>query len=147
MIDPGKKRLLLKLVVLAAAIWIGYCLWRDAFGRRVVGRAVASDGTKVYVVQNREWMSLFAGKGRKYTTMFYVHKPSGTWRGYYGVFEDERWNNWNCTATVSQEKVVFYRNQAPEITFFWKTEKYILHPQPGYDGGGPFEVDRIPVKE
>ena len=112
-------------------------------GQRVVGRVTARDGSVAYVVQTRQWGATFAGKGKKFTTMFFVRRPDGKWRGYYGEYEDDRWSGGDCQVNVSDERVVFYRRNVPAITFVWATEKYTLHARPEYDGA-PFTPDRVP---
>jgi hypothetical protein len=139
------KRRLIWLTTWVLLIVAAYLLWMETFGRRVVGRATARDGTKAYVVQTREWSATFAGKSKKFTTMFYVRRPNGKWRGFYGLFEDDRWQRGDCKMNVNGDRVVFYRKNVPAITFVWATEKYTLHAHPDYNGA-PFDPDIVPVR-
>ena len=141
-----QRSLWLGVLFWGVVLLAGFLLFKAAFGNRVVAKAVAPDGTKMYLVQRRHLMSVFAGKGARFNTILYVKRPDGTWRGFYGVWEDGRWNRSDCDVRMNQERVIFHKKYVPEITYFWASEKYILHPNPNYTNGA-FNVDGVPLRE
>ena len=137
------RRYVWTLVGISVALWLVVmaprALMRRLEGKRIVGKAVAGDGSKLVVVQTREWMSTLAGNGKRYSTYLYVQKGNGKWRGFYGNFEDGIWKRSDFQAMTNRERVVFYRQNVPEITYYWGTEKFELRGRPEFDGS-PFDV-------
>ena len=88
---------------------------------RVVGRAVAPDGTEMCIVQECNWSS------EPFTTSFVYRRPSGQWRRFYFDHQDVYWSISRATLDTNAQRAVFYRGNSPAVTFAWTTETYTMH--------------------
>ena len=88
---------------------------------RVVGRAVALDGTEMCVVQQFNW------NAEPFTTSFVYRKPSGEWGRFYYDHQDNFWSRSRAVLDPATQTAVFYRDGKPAVTFAWTTATYTLH--------------------
>ena len=94
---------------------------RSIGGTRVIGRAIAPDGTEMLVVQKCNWSP------EPFTTTFIFRRPDKTWGAFYYDHEDWFWNRSWCVINTNAQCAVFYRAGAPAITYYWQNETYQLH--------------------
>jgi hypothetical protein len=112
---------------------------------RVVAKAVARDGTKMCVVQKLDWYVTLGMHRPAYHTSFYARKGEvGPWRGYPVSLYDTRTGRGDWYASVGADRVVFYRENRPAITFEPGTRKYFLHslPEETFEG---YDYEKLPV--
>jgi len=88
---------------------------------RVVGRAVAPDGTEMCIVQQCNW------EAEPFTTSFVYRKPGADWGWFYFDHQDWYWGESRPSLDISNQVAVFYRGGSPAVTFAWDTETYTLH--------------------
>ena len=88
---------------------------------RVVGRAVAPDGTEMCVVQQCNW------NAEPFTTSFVYRRPGTNWGWFYFDHEDWYWGVSGVSLDTNNAVAVFYRGGSPAVTFAWATEIYTLH--------------------
>ncbi len=113
-------RVLLVLVLLAVGTAIA--LFIHHVGRpRIIARAVASDGTEMCIVQQCNWSA------EQFTTSFVYRKPGTNWGWFYYDHEDGYWRKGRAILDTDQNTAVFYRGDAPAVTFKWDSETYTLH--------------------
>ena len=88
---------------------------------RVIGRAVAPDGTEMCIVQQFNWSAEF------FTTSFVYRRPGQPWGWFYYDHQDGYWGSSRASLDPKTQVAVFYRRGAPAITFRWDTETYTMH--------------------
>src|SRR4051812_3764810 len=88
---------------------------------RVVGRAVAPDGTEMCIVQQCNW------NAEPFTTSFVYRRPGARWSRFYYDHQDGVWLNSRASVDTNAGVAVFYRGSAPAVTFDWRTETYTMH--------------------
>ena len=88
---------------------------------RIIGRAVAPDGTEMCIVQRFNW------SGAPFTTSFVYQRPNEQWGWFYFDHQDDYWDKSRVVLDTNAQKVVFYRGNSPAVTFFWADEVYTLH--------------------
>jgi len=88
---------------------------------RVVGRAVAPDGTEMCIVQQCNW------NPEPFTTSFVFRKPGSNWCWFYFDHQDWYWGASRATLDTNNQIAVFYRGNTPAVTFAWMKEIYTLH--------------------
>jgi hypothetical protein len=108
---------------------------RHLDGPRVVGRAVAPDGTEMCIVQQCNW------NAELFTTSFVYRKPGTSWRRFYYDHQDDYWGRASASLDSDTRVAVFYRGSSPAVTFAWATETYFLHRWRRTDK----EPDQMPV--
>jgi hypothetical protein len=92
------------------------------FGRsRVIASAVAPDGTEMCMVQQCNWGP------ELFTTSFVYRKPGANWGRFYYDHEDGYWRTSRVVLHTNNATAMFYRDEAPAVTFRWETETYTLH--------------------
>ena len=94
---------------------------RHISGPRVVGRAVAPDGTEMYVIQRCNW------EVEPFTTSFVYRRPGTNWGWFYFDHQDWYWGSSRVSLDNSNQVAVFYRDGLPAVTFAWTKEIYTLH--------------------
>ena len=110
------------LIVIALVIVVFSAMLVGHFGgRRVVGRAVAPDGTEMCIVQKCNW------SGEPFTTSFVYRRPNSTWSWFYFDHQDNYWGVSPVSLDTNAGVAVFYRGTAPAVTFAWATEVYTMH--------------------
>lgn len=87
---------------------------------RVIGSAVAPDGTEMCLVQR--W-----SEGYWFTTGFYYRRPGQGWNWMYYGHEDRYWGKSRVKLDTKAGLAIFHRGGAPAVTFHWATETYLLH--------------------
>jgi len=97
----------------------GFFIYR-AIRPRIIGRAVAPDGTEMCVVQR-------LSDGPWFATGFYYRRPGQRWHWMYYGHEDNYWGRSRVTVDTNAGAVVFHRGSTPAITFHWATETYFHH--------------------
>lgn len=112
--------LILAAVVVALVVGLAWSVYRVTLPR-VVGRALAPDGTEMCVVQQFNWSF------EPFTTTFVFHKPLGPWQGFYYDHQDDYWGRSRASLDPVTQTAVFYRGGAPAVTFAWNTSTYTLH--------------------
>jgi hypothetical protein len=104
-------------VVMGFLLSIGLFI-RHINGPRVVGRAVAPDGTEMCIVQRCNWC------GEPFTTSFYIRKPGRGWGWFYFDHEDWYWGKSRVYLDTNNTIATFYRGKSAAIRFDWSTETY-----------------------
>ena len=105
------------VMLLAVSVW-----WvARATVPRVLGRAVAPDGTEMCVVQEFNWSP------EPFTTSFVVRKPPGRWGRFYYDHQDNYWGQSKAILDPTTQTAVFYRDGAPAVTFGWATSTCTLN--------------------
>ena len=115
-----RARILLGMTAAALMVGVGSCIHHINVPR-VVGRAVAPDGTEMCIVQEFNWSA------EPFTTSFVYRKPGGQWGRFYFDHEDWYWGNSRATVDTNALKAIFYRGSSPAVTFAWETETYTMH--------------------
>ena len=117
-----KARLFLILSVggVLLIVWTAREIYHDT-RPRVVGRAVAPNGTEMCVVQEFNWSP------EPFTTSFVYRKPSGQWDRFYYDHQDNFWGESPAVVDPATQTAVFYRDGKPAVTFAWATTTYTLH--------------------
>ena len=117
-----RTRTQITLIVIAFVIVVLSAMFVGHFGgRRVVGRAVAPDGTEMCIVQKCNW------SGEPFTTSFVYRRPNSTWSWFYFDHQDNYWGVSSVSLDTNAGVAVFYRGTAPAVTFAWATEVYTMH--------------------
>jgi len=88
---------------------------------RVVGRAVAPDGTEMCIVQECNWSA------EPFTTSFVYRRPGGQWGRFYFDHQDIYWGRSRVSLDTNAQRAVFYRGGSPAVTFSWPSETYTMH--------------------
>jgi hypothetical protein len=118
----GVKRLLVVIAVSMALVLLGGVLFvRHISKPRVVGRAMAPDGTEMCVVQQCNW------DAEPFTTSFVYRRPGGPWGWFYFDHQDLYWGKSRVSLDTNKGVAVFYRGNSPAVTFAWATETYTMH--------------------
>ena len=112
------------IVVAAAILLLGGFSFYRIITPRVVGRAVAPDGTEMCVIQWPNGTPVLP----EFTTYFVYRRPGGLWRCFNYDFDDNFWANSRVSLDPSAQVAVFFRDGAPAITFAWASETYTIHP-------------------
>ena len=94
-----------------------FLLWSIS-GRRIVGRAVAPDGTEMCIVQQF---------GLETQTSFVFRKPGRPWNWFYYDHQDDYWAKSRVELNTNSGVAVFYRENSAAVTFDWWNEIYTLH--------------------
>ena len=103
-------------LVVSAALFI-----KHINGPRIVGRAVAPDGTEMCIVQRFNW------DAEPFTTSFVYRRPGSNWCWFYFDHQDWYWSASRVSLDTSNQVAVFYRGNSPAVTFAWTKEIYTLH--------------------
>lgn len=120
--EGSGKRVLRLLVFLVIASITCVALFLSQISRpRIVGRAVAPDGTEMCVVQQCNW------NAEPFTTSFVYRKPGTSWRRFWYDHQDTYWGSSRAAINTNTGVAVFYRDTAPAVTFSWASETYTLH--------------------
>jgi hypothetical protein len=88
---------------------------------RVLGRAVAPDGTEMCLVQRCNW------EVEPFTTMFVYRKGSGRWQAFYYDHQDIYWRRSRVEMDTNACKAIFFRGSSKAATFDWRTQTFVLH--------------------
>lgn len=105
--------------VLAAAFVVTLTLFiRHISVPRVIGRALAPDGTEMCLVQRCNW------SGEPFTTSFYSRKPGAPWNWFYYDHQDVYWDSSPVVLDTNTQVATFYRGKSTAVTFNWSTETY-----------------------
>jgi hypothetical protein len=115
-----RLRIILGLLVVALIVGISLFI-RHISVPRVVGRAVAPDGTEMCIVQECNW------DAEPFTTSFVYRKPGTDWSWFYFDHQDWYWGASRTSFDITNRVAVFYRGGWPAVTFAWETETYTLH--------------------
>jgi hypothetical protein len=115
-----KKRVIIELGI-ALVVIISALLFLHLNRPRIVGKAIAPDGTEMMIVQKCNW------DAEPFTTTFYFRKPNQNWGAFYFDHQDIYWGHSSYTLNTNAQCAIFYRGASPAITFWWKTETYKLH--------------------
>ncbi|HIG27055.1 MAG TPA: hypothetical protein EYQ50_04405 [Verrucomicrobiales bacterium] len=107
-------------VFVGVTILICVVIWKFG-GRRIVGRAVAPDGTEMQITQTFTW------GGDLFNTGFTYRKPGGLWDGFYFDHEDSYWAKSRVQLNTNSGVALFYRGNSIAVTFDWRKEIYTLH--------------------
>src|SRR5688572_33433084 len=117
-----RGRALIVIGLLAVALVVSVALFIGHISvPRVAGRAVASDGTELYIVQQCNW------NAEPFTTSFVYRRPGTNWGWFYLDHEDWYWGASRVSLDTSNQVAVFYREGSPAVTFEWTREIYTLH--------------------
>src|SRR5438046_2788393 len=116
-----RTQILWVVVIVAAVIGIGL-LPRAILGPRILARALAPDGTEMYMVQESSWKEL-----PWFTTSFVYRKPGGAWGRFYYHHEDNYWSGGRVAIDTNAGVAVFYRRGSPAVTFAWGPDPYTMH--------------------
>ena len=103
------------------SLLLAVLLIRYVHGPRVVGRAVGPGAVEMVILQKCNW------SGEPFTTSFVYRKPGGGWRWFYFNHQDNFWVHAGVQMDTNQHRAIFYRNNAPAVTFDWEAEVYTLH--------------------
>jgi len=115
-----KMRILLILSGVFLAVGVGTCI-HHINTPRIIGRAVAPDGTEMCLVQKCNW------SGELFTTSFFYKRPNDRWAWLYYDHQDDYWRSSRVVVDTNAQKAVFYRGNSPAVTFLWADEVYTLH--------------------
>ena len=129
------KRIFWILSGVVLLLVVGTCV-HQINSPRIIGRAVAPDGTDMCIVQRFNW------SGELFTTSFYYKRPNDQWRWHYFDHQDDFWHSSRVTLDTNAQKAVFYRGNSPAVTFLWAEEIYTLHRRNQTVTGAQ---DRLPV--
>ncbi|HYT59256.1 MAG TPA: hypothetical protein VEL06_03745 [Haliangiales bacterium] len=106
----------------AVALIVSAALFLRHIGApRVVGRAVAPDGTEMCIVQQCNW------NAEPFTTSFVYRTPGKPWGRFYYDHQDSYWGHSRVSVDTNAGIAVFYRGGSPAVTFAWATETYTMH--------------------
>jgi hypothetical protein len=108
-------------IVSVAAIACGGLFFHHISAPRVVGRAMAPDGTEMCIVQQCNWSA------EPFTTSFVYRRPGGNWGRFYFDHQDGYWGSSRAVLDTNRRLAVFYRGSSPAVTFAWATRTYTLH--------------------
>jgi hypothetical protein len=115
-----RARIILGTVVGTLVVGVSSCVHHIS-SPRVVGRAVAPDGTEMCIVQECNWSP------EPFTTSFVYRRPGGTWGRFYFDHQDIYWASSRVSLDTNAGVSVFYRGASRTITFAWATETYTMH--------------------
>jgi len=115
-----RARIIFGIVAVAAIVCIGLFL-RHIGAPRVVGRAVAPDGTEMCIVQHCNWSA------EPFTTSFVYRRAGGNWGAFYFDHQDVYWGGSRPVLDTNRGVAVFYRGSSPAVTFAWASETYTMH--------------------
>ena len=133
---PSLVGLFVVFVVIPLVLWM-------CSGPRVIVKTVARDGTKMCVIQEFDGYGTLGMHKMTYRTFFFARKGEGPWRGYPVSLNDQRTTPGDWYASAGADRVVFYRENRPAITFETGTRKYVLHgSQEDFEG---VDFERLPV--
>jgi hypothetical protein len=113
-------RSIIWIIAAVLVVGVGLVVWHIN-RHRVVGSAVAPNGTEMRIIQRFNWSA------EPFTTNFVFRKPGGAWRGFYYDHQDGYWGSSRSSLDNARSVAVFYRGNAPAVTFNWATETYTLH--------------------
>jgi len=117
-----RVRALIVFGLLAVALIVSAALFvKHIRVPRVVGRAVAPDGTEMCIVQQCNW------NAEPFTTSFVYCRPGTDWGWFYFDHQDWYWSTSRASLDTSNQVAVFYRDGSPAVTFAWTREIYTLH--------------------
>lgn len=114
------KRIVSILSAIVIAVAMGTCV-HHINTPRIIGRAIAPDGTEMAIVQKCNW------SGEPFTTSFFYRRPNERWAWLYYNHEDDYWHMSRVVLDTNAQKAVFYRGAVPAVTFRWADEIYTLH--------------------
>lgn len=108
---------------IAAGLLLGMMGWLVGHlgAARVVGRAVAPDGTEMCLVQECNWSP------ELFTTAFVYRKPAGPWIRHYYDHQDRYWGRSRVSIDTNAQQAIFYRGGSAAVSFNWASETYVLH--------------------
>ena len=115
-----RARIIFAAVAVVLAVAGGLFLFHISMPR-IVGRAIAPDGTEMCIVQQCNWST------EMFTTSFVYRRPGGDWRWFYFDHQDGYWGSSTVSLDSDREAAVFYQGDAPAVTFAWRTDTYTLH--------------------
>ena len=115
-----RTRMILGITATVLVASIASCVHHMS-GPRIVGRAVAPDGTEMCLVQECNWSA------EPFTTSFVYRRPEGRWGRFYFDHQDTYWGSSRSTVDTNAQRAVFYRGDSPAVTFAWTTETYTMH--------------------
>jgi hypothetical protein len=115
-----QSRIVSSITLALLVVGFGSCVYHIN-GPRVIGRAVAPDGTEMCIVQKCNWSA------EPFTTSFLYRTPKGQWGWFYFDHQDWYWSSSRAVLDTNAHKAVFYRGHSPAVTFDWTTETYTLH--------------------
>lgn len=121
---------------IAAGLLLGMMGWLAIHlsAARIVGRAVAPDGTEMCLVQECNWSP------ELFTTAFVHRRPGGQWMREYYDHQDSYWGRSRVSVDTNAQQAVFYRGSSPAVTFNWVNETYILHRWNRTNSGGQWPM-------
>ena len=111
---------LVAAILVGSIVLICVVIW-ELGGRRIVGRAVAPDGTEMQMTQTVAWGEV------AFNTGFTYRKPGGVWDGFYFDHEDTYWAKSRVQLNTNSGVALFYRGNSIAVTFDWRNEIYTLH--------------------
>lgn len=132
--NPTNDRVVWRKMIVAIVVIVAVFAYLQQQSKgRVVAKAILNDGTRIGVIQTVDWYVTLGMRKWTYRTECYVRKRGGRWKEYPVQIADRRSGRSDWQISVTTNKVVFYRENKPAITFVPGTEEYILHNNPGYD--------------
>lgn len=115
-----RVRIIFILAAVALIVSVGLVL-HHVDGPRIVGRALAADGTEMCIVQQCNWGP------EPFTTSFVYRRSGGSWGRFYFDHQDSYWDRSRVVLDTNAGVAVFYRGNSPAVTFSWATETYTMH--------------------
>ena len=115
-----RARIILGIMATVVVVVVGSCV-RHISAPRLVGRAVAPDGTEMCIVQECNWSA------EPFTTSFVYRRPGGEWGRFYFDHQDTYWGRSRVSLDTNAQRAVFYRGGSPAVTFSWPSETYTMH--------------------